>query len=68
MKHIVSIALVAVSAVVAGFGLLPVAAAGQATSQAQLPQWQDLFNGKDLTGWVNINTARRHLEVRATAC
>jgi hypothetical protein len=57
MKHIVSIAFVAVSAVVAGFGLLPVAAAEQATSQAQLPQWQDMFNGKDLTGWVNINTA-----------
>ncbi len=21
-----------------------------------VPQWKDLFNGKDLTGWVNVNT------------
>jgi hypothetical protein len=21
-----------------------------------VPQWRDLFNGKDLTGWVNVNT------------
>ena len=24
---------------------------------AQAAQWQDLFNGRDLTGWVNVNTA-----------
>jgi hypothetical protein len=23
---------------------------------AQVPQWRDLFNGKDLSGWVNVNT------------
>src|SRR5690348_14887393 len=23
---------------------------------ADLPQWRDLFNGKDLSGWVNVNT------------
>ncbi|MGH9719030.1 MAG: 3-keto-disaccharide hydrolase [Bryobacteraceae bacterium] len=22
----------------------------------EVPQWRDLFNGKDLTGWVNVNT------------
>src|SRR5215472_14704058 len=22
-----------------------------------VPQFRDLFNGKDLTGWVNVNTA-----------
>lgn len=22
-----------------------------------VPEWRDLFNGKDLTGWVNVNTA-----------
>jgi len=22
------------------------------------PEWRDLFNGKDLTGWVNVNTAK----------
>ena len=26
-------------------------------SQEKLPQWQDLFNGRDLTGWANINPA-----------
>jgi hypothetical protein len=30
--------------------------AGAASAQTP-PQFQDLFNGKDLTGWVNINTA-----------
>ena len=49
MKHIATIALL--------LGLLPVAAADQTTAQSQVPQFQDLFNGKDLTGWVNINTA-----------
>ena len=24
---------------------------------AQVPQYVDLFNGKDLSGWVNVNTA-----------
>lgn len=24
---------------------------------AEVPQFRDLFNGKDLTGWVNVNTA-----------
>jgi len=24
---------------------------------AEVPQWRDLFNGRDLTGWVNVNTA-----------
>jgi len=44
MKHITALALVA--------GLLPLAAAGQS-----VPQFVDLFNGKNLTGWVNVNTA-----------
>ncbi len=44
MKHITALALVA--------GLLPLAAAGQS-----VPQFVELFNGKDLTGWVNVNTA-----------
>jgi hypothetical protein len=43
MKHLVAVVL---------FGaFLPLAAAGQAQ------QFVDLFNGRDLTGWVNINTA-----------
>ena len=24
---------------------------------ADVPQWRDLFNGKDLTGWVDVNTS-----------
>ena len=31
-------------------------AAAQPTAPS-LPQWKDLFNGTDLTGWMNINTA-----------
>ena len=28
------------------------------TAHAQeLPQWMELFNGKDLTGWVDVNTS-----------
>gem|GEM_PF-3546890 len=23
---------------------------------AQVPKWRDLFNGKNLQGWVNVNT------------
>ena len=23
-----------------------------------VPEFRDLFNGKDLAGWVNVNTAR----------
>ncbi len=44
MKPIATIALLAC--------LAPLAAAGQAP-----PQFRDLFNGKDLTGWINVNTA-----------
>lgn len=28
----------------------------QAGAAPAIPQWVDLFNGKDLTGWVNVNT------------
>ena len=38
---------------VAAVGLLPLTAAGQSAGQ----QFHDMFNGRDLTGWVNINTA-----------
>jgi hypothetical protein len=29
-----------------------------------VPQWRDLFNGKDLTGWVNVNTDEDTWSVR----
>jgi hypothetical protein len=34
--------------------LLLMAGGGRAQ---RLPEWRSLFNGKDLTGWVNVNTA-----------
>jgi hypothetical protein len=49
MKHLAATALL--------LALLPAAAAGQTTPQPDNPQFQDLFNGRDLSGWVNINTA-----------
>jgi hypothetical protein len=33
-------------------------------SRQELPQWRDLFNGKDLTGWVNVNTGKDTWSVR----
>lgn len=43
------------------FTLCLAAAAGflalsQTTAGDSIPQWRDLFNGKDLAGWVNVNT------------
>ncbi len=47
----------AVTAAVAGYGLPAVQAqAGGAPPPASLPAWRDLFNGKDLTGFVDVNT------------
>jgi hypothetical protein len=37
--------------------LLAILATRGAGAQAPAPRWQDLFNGKNLDGWVNINTA-----------
>ena len=33
-------------------------------SAGTLPQWQQLFNGKDLSGWINVNTAEDTWKVR----
>src|SRR5262249_33642828 len=38
--------------------VLWVALALPSISADALPEWRDLFNGKDLTGWVNVNTAK----------
>jgi Domain of Unknown Function (DUF1080) len=50
MKHLTAFAFLG--------ALLPLAAAGQST------QFVDLFNGRDLTGWVNVNTAEDTWKVR----
>jgi hypothetical protein len=42
--------------------LFALALAGAAGSEA--PEFRDLFNGKDLTGWVNVNTAGDTFRVR----
>ena len=44
-------------------GLAWFAAAASGRAQ-EIPQWRDLFNGKDLTGWVNVNTAPDTWSVR----
>jgi hypothetical protein len=58
MKHLAAITLI--------LGLVPVSAGAQTTppQAGELPQWKDLFNGKDLSGWVNINTAEDTWKVR----
>jgi hypothetical protein len=37
--------------------LASIVSAQDATKPSALPQWVSLFNGRDLTGWVNVNTA-----------
>jgi hypothetical protein len=34
------------------------------TRSAEIPQFRELFNGKDLTGWVNVNTDKDTWSVR----
>jgi 3-keto-disaccharide hydrolase len=38
-------------------GLFALAGSLTSAQPSPAPQWQDLFNGRDLSGWVNINTA-----------
>jgi 3-keto-disaccharide hydrolase len=38
--------------------------AGSQAVAVELPQFQELFNGKDLTGWVNVNTAAETWKVK----
>ncbi len=48
-------------------GAWPAAAAqrgGAPPPPTSLPVWRDLFNGRDLTGWVNVNTAPDTWSVR----
>jgi 3-keto-disaccharide hydrolase len=55
MKRIMPVAMLG--------GLLAATAAGAAADTA-LPQFVDLFNGRDLSGWVNVNTAPDTWKVR----
>ncbi len=38
-------------------GVLLLLAVTRGTPAADVPEYRDLFNGKDLSGWVNVNTA-----------
>ena len=42
---------------IAGILCMVLLLASGVRAQTATPQFQDLFNGKDLTGWTNINTA-----------
>ena len=37
--------------------LIVLATSSPAPADDAAPQWRDLFNGKDLTGWVDVNTS-----------
>jgi hypothetical protein len=45
-------------------GLALVAGSGGGAAAGEVPQFRDLFNGRDLTGWVNVNTAPDTWSVR----
>jgi hypothetical protein len=49
---------------VAPLGALLVVAAGSRLVAEPAPQFRDLFNGKDLSGWVNVNTEKDTWSVR----
>ena len=52
------------STLVALAGALLLASVFHGPLRGQVPQYQDLFNGKDLTGWVNVNTDKDTWSVR----
>jgi hypothetical protein len=45
-------------------GALILAGSGERLTSQTVPQFRDLFNGKDLTGWVNVNTDEDTWSVR----
>jgi len=48
----------------AGISLLLLALSGIAAESGGISEWRDLFNGKDLAGWVNVNTDESTWSVR----
>lgn len=46
------------------WGLLLLIACGNFARSAPIPKFQDLFNGKNLAGWVNVNTDKSTWTVR----
>jgi 3-keto-disaccharide hydrolase len=56
MKYFAAIAL--------SLAVAPLAPLEQAPAPNHIPQFVDMFNGKDLSGWVNINTAEDTWKIR----
>ena len=52
------------AAILVSLGLIPLASVQQAPPPNVTPQFVDMFNGKDLNGWVNINTAEDTWKIR----
>jgi hypothetical protein len=52
------------AAIVLSLALAPFAAPDRAQAPNPPTQFVDMFNGKDLTGWVNINTAEDTWKIR----
>ncbi|MDO8544609.1 MAG: DUF1080 domain-containing protein [Opitutaceae bacterium] len=48
----------------ASLAALALALLATSNVRAQVPEFRDLFNGRDLTGWVNVNTAKDTWSVR----
>jgi hypothetical protein len=51
-------------AMAAPLGALLLVGAGSRLAAQEVPQFRDLFNGKDLSGWVNVNTDKDTWSVR----
>jgi hypothetical protein len=51
-------------AVIVPVALILLVAGGSETTKVAVPQFRNLFNGKDLKGWVNVNTAPDTWRVR----
>ena len=52
------------AAIALSLALAPLAPSQQAPMPNHIPQFVDMFNGKDLSGWVNINTAEDTWKIR----
>ncbi len=55
--------ILAIAAVLIG-GVIFLLGGDRAPAEPDVPQFRSLFNGKDLTGWVNVNTAEDTWSVR----
>ena len=53
-----------IALILAGAALLVSGTPATPPAQDGVPQWRELFNGKDLTGWVNVNCAKDTWSVR----